>query len=107
MYSRLRTSSSSLRGFLMVADRHARVNRRSLGDELHQMQQGLCGLLQPAARVELQLAVELVAAGEDVGARESAERQLGPVRAAADRLREGREPGASRRLQCVLGDLGV
>src|SRR5690348_2457872 len=75
--------------------------------ELHELHQRLRRLLQPAARVELELAVELVPAGKDVRARQSAERELRAIGAAADRLGVWLEPRAPSGLARIAHDLGM
>src|SRR5262245_37170265 len=71
------------------------------------MHERLRRLFQMPAGVELELAVEILAAGEDVRPRQASNRQLRAVRAAADRARRRREPGPARRLERELGELWI
>src|SRR6185437_15029641 len=91
--------------FRTRSTRLAVAHLSSLGDELDEVHERLGRLLETAPRVEFQLAVKLVATREDVGARQAAERETRAIGAAADRLQKGREAGAPRGIERVLGDM--
>ena len=48
-------------------------------EDLYQLQPGLGGQLEPPPRVELDLAVKIVAAREKIGTRQALESQLRPI----------------------------
>jgi len=63
--------------------------------------------LETAARVELQLPVEVVTTSEEVWRGQASEGQLRPVRAAADGGDDRRQAGSPRRLDRVLDEVRV
>src|SRR6476469_1259283 len=78
-----------------------------LGEDLYQVHQSLGRLLESTTRVEFDLAVKVVAAGEDVRARQAAERELRAIRAAPNGKHEGLDAGATRCLEGVARQLGM
>src|ERR1043165_9441132 len=72
-----------------------------LREDLNQVEQCLRRLLQSAARVELQLTVEICAAREQVRRRQTTKRQVRSVRAAAYRFEKRLWARPPRRLHCA------
>ena len=76
---------------------------RSLRPDLNEIDERLGRLFQSLSRVELQLAMKIVAAGEKVRRRQSTSRQVRAVCAAADRGDLGRDARSFARLDRVIG----
>src|SRR6185312_6575581 len=75
--------------------------------DLDEVDEHLRGLLEAAARVELELPVEVVPTGEEVRRWQAPEGQLCPVRAAADGGDDRRQAGSLGRLDRVLDEVRV
>src|SRR4051794_27908465 len=78
--------------------------KSSAGPDLRQLDHDADRGLQVLARGPLEARVEVVLAGEEVGRRQPHERETRPVRAAADRLFDRGQAGATDRLARALDD---
>src|SRR5687767_2478745 len=80
---------------------------RPFSDDPDEMDERLDGLLETPSRIEFQLAVEIVSTGKNVGTGQTPERELGAVRAAANRPGLRWQARAPRRLERPLDQMGL
>jgi hypothetical protein len=78
-----------------------------LDKQLNEVDEHLCGFFEAKPRIEFELAVKVVASGEQVRARQSSKCQTRSIGPAANRFYLRSDPGSARRFHGVFGELRI